>query len=83
MSACSVMYVGTLNISAARDNIGCDFYDNRSNEEVMTMMQSNWMGGWGGPWMILVVILVIVGIVLTRENNDKKNSHVRKRIRTP
>jgi len=47
------------------------------------MIQGNWMGGWGGPWMILVVSLIIAGIVLTRENNDKKNSHVRKRIRTP
>ncbi|MBU1689160.1 MAG: hypothetical protein KJ958_08350 [Gammaproteobacteria bacterium] len=44
---------------------------NQNNQEVMTMMQGNWMGGWGtgymggggGFWMILVVILVIVGIV--------------------
>ena len=44
---------------------------NQNNQEVMTMMQGDWMGswgtgsmgGWGGLWMILVVILVIVGIV--------------------
>ncbi len=65
------MYVGALNILVLRNNIDCDFYDSRSNEEVITMMQSNWMGGWGGPWVILVVILVIAGIVLTHENNGK------------
>lgn len=44
---------------------------NQNNQEVMTMMGSNWMGnwgtgymgGWGGLWMILVVILVIAGTV--------------------
>jgi uncharacterized membrane protein len=37
----------------------------------MTMMQGDWMtgwgigsmGGWGGLWMTLIVILVVVGIV--------------------
>lgn len=37
----------------------------------MTMMQGDWMGGWGtgsmggwgGLWMTLIVIAVIVGIV--------------------
>ncbi|MHB1332004.1 MAG: hypothetical protein ACYCY1_05360 [Sulfuriferula sp.] len=41
------------------------------NQEVKTMMRSDWMGswgngymgGWGRLWMILAVILVIVGIV--------------------
>ena len=40
------------------------------NQEVMTMMQGDWMGNWGTGYMggagglltILVVILVIVGI---------------------
>jgi len=40
-------------------------------QEVMTMMQGNWIGGWGtgymsgwgGLWMVLIVVLVIAGIV--------------------
>lgn len=45
---------------------------NPYKQEVMIMMQGNWMGGWGtgymsgwgGLWMVLIVVLVIAGIVV-------------------